>query len=118
MSFSFVIVDDDPAFRAVARALLTARGFDVVGQADDVSTGIAAVSAHVPHAVLLDLQLPDGDGLSAAGSIHASNPEVRVLLTSAGERTPSPVELADAGVSAFVPKEQLATTDLVSLLSL
>jgi DNA-binding NarL/FixJ family response regulator len=116
MSLSIVIVDDDPAFRAVACSLLAARGFTVLAQAGDLSSGLTAIAEHNPDAVLLDLQMPDSDGLTASPSIHRVSPDARILLTSAGERVPSESELATAGVTAFLPKERLATTDLTSLL--
>jgi DNA-binding NarL/FixJ family response regulator len=118
MSATFVIVDDDPAFRSVAAALLTARGFNVVGEAEAGDAGIALIGKWLPTAVLLDLQLPDRDGLSVAGWIHDRHPETRVLLTSAGDFRPHAEQLLAAGVDAFAPKERLGEVDLVSALSL
>ena len=59
-----LIVDDHAAFRASAWALLQAEGFDVIGEATDGAEAVAAVVALRPQIVLLDIQLPDLDGLA------------------------------------------------------
>jgi len=61
-----LIVDDDPSFRSSARILLAVRGYQVVGEADCGEEGLALASAIRPDAVLLDVNLPDGDGLAMA----------------------------------------------------
>jgi DNA-binding NarL/FixJ family response regulator len=61
-----LIVDDHAAFRASARALLQAEGFDVVGEAADGAGAVEAVAVLRPEVVLLDIQLPDLDGLAVA----------------------------------------------------
>ncbi len=67
-----LIVDDHAPFRAVARAMLAAGGFDVVG---DVATGAAALLAAAalkPDLVLLDVQLPDTDGFVVSRALRRS----------------------------------------------
>ncbi len=61
-----LIVDDHAAFRASARALLQAEGFDVVGEAANGAEAVEAVAVLRPEIVLLDIQLPDLDGLAVA----------------------------------------------------
>jgi len=75
-----LIVDDHEAFRASARALLQAGGFDVIGEASDGTKAIAAVTALRPAIVLLDVQLPDLDGLAVAERLaQAADPPMVVL---------------------------------------
>ena len=57
-----LIVDDHPSFRASARAILEADGFEVSGEAEDGESAIAAADRLHPDVVLLDVQLPDIDG--------------------------------------------------------
>src|SRR5687768_13519458 len=57
-----LIVDDHPSFRATARALLEAEGFDVIGDAPDGESAIEAVRRLGPELVLLDVQLPGMSG--------------------------------------------------------
>ena len=61
-----LIVDDHEVFRASARALLQAGGFDVIGEAAGGLEAIEAVSMLHPEVVVLDIQLPDLDGLAVA----------------------------------------------------
>lgn len=79
---SVLIVDDHPSFRASARRLLEAEGFDVVGEAADGHEAIAATLAPQPDLVLLDVQLPDLDGFEVAGRLAAMRLPSAVVLTS------------------------------------
>ena len=111
MPRTVLVVDDSAAFRATARVLLGARGYEVVGAADSVAAGLAAAAELKPDCVLLDVNLPDGDGLSAAGAFEA-----HVVLGS----TLDAEELGDAlngsGARGFLTKAQLASPRLVELL--
>jgi two-component system, NarL family, response regulator DesR len=104
-----LIVDDDGAFRRTAARVLADRGYDVVGEAETIAQARIAVGQSLPDAVLLDIQLPDGNGISLAAELADLHPDVRVLLTSSDAATPP------AGVD-FVAKTDLIATDLTSYL--
>ncbi|MBA2643568.1 MAG: response regulator [Actinobacteria bacterium] len=57
MPTRILIVDDHPSFRASARAILESDGFQVVGEAEDGASALAAIEALEPDVVLLDVQL-------------------------------------------------------------
>src|SRR5918995_903938 len=63
--------DDHPDFRAGARALLEADGFDVVGEAADGESALEATRRLRPRVVLLDIQLPGMDGFHVAERLAA-----------------------------------------------
>ena len=83
MALTVLIVDDHPSFRASARVLLEAEGFDVIGEAADGTSGIAEAKRLRPDLVLLDVQLPDIDGFEVAGAAdqRATGPDI-VLVSS------------------------------------
>ena len=79
-----LIVDDHDGFRALARRMLEASGFGVA----DVASGAEAVRAVVeldPDLVLLDVQLPDIDGIEVAESLDKMGTEAAIVLTSTRE---------------------------------
>jgi two-component system nitrate/nitrite response regulator NarL len=115
MSMHVVIVDDDPGFRRIAAALLAARGLTVVAESVDVASGVEAVLRHSPDGVLLDVNLPDGDGMSVARELVSRGNTSRIVLTSTDGSAWTARELADAGIRTFVPKEQLFDVDFQEL---
>jgi DNA-binding NarL/FixJ family response regulator len=80
-----VVVDDHPFVRESLSDLLEgAGGIAVIGQCADGSEVADAVRRRPPDVLLLDLQMPTMDGLTAARGVRASHPDVRVvILTSA-----------------------------------
>ena len=81
MALSVLIVDDHPSFRASARVLLEAEGFDVIGEAADGASGIAEAKRLRPDLVLLDVQLPDIDGFDVASRLsNGAGPGDRARL--------------------------------------
>ncbi|GII57090.1 DNA-binding response regulator [Planotetraspora thailandica] len=101
-----LIVDDDPLVRAGLSLMLDgANGIAVVAEAADGDEVPAAVDAHAPHVVLMDLRMPRVDGLTATRRLRgrAGPPEVVVLTTF---DTDENVLLAlRAGASGFLLKD-------------
>ena len=104
MATRVLIVDDDPRFRALARALLNAAGHTVVAEAADGTQALAALRRVRPDAALLDVQLPDTNGLELARELAANDNTLRILLTSTDPTLVSPTALADTPALAFVPR--------------
>src|SRR3954452_25469269 len=78
-----LIIDDHAAFRAAARELLERRGFAVVAEADGAKAGLEAAAAVAPDAVLLDVSLPDANGIDICRALTEADPGITVLLVSA-----------------------------------
>lgn len=83
-----VIADDEPLIRAGIRMILTsASDIEVVAEAANGREAVDLARAHAPDVVLLDIQMPVMDGLTALGELRRAAPEVRALiLTTFGER--------------------------------
>lgn len=117
MPVSVVVVDDDPGFRRVARVLLSSRGAAVVAESADGAAGIEAVCRLQPDCVLLDVNLPDQDGLSVARTLRDGGHQSKVMLTSTNDAGWSAAELVAAGIRLFLTKDQLFDPDLCALFS-
>ncbi len=103
-----LIVDDHPGFRRFARRLLEAEGFDVVGEAMDEASAVAAVASLQPAIVLLDVLLPGRDGFAVAERLRECDPELRIVLTSSRPAREFRARLRAARVAGFVHKDDLS----------
>jgi DNA-binding NarL/FixJ family response regulator len=99
-----LIVDDHPPFRALAREVIEAEGFTVVGEAVDGRSALAAARLLRPGVVLLDVQLPDADGRDLVPSLGCA----RVVLVSGRERSSFGRRLLDSGAVGFLAKDELS----------
>jgi DNA-binding NarL/FixJ family response regulator len=112
-----LIVDDHPSFRATAKALLLADGFDVVGEAKDGRSALESVDELEPDLVLLDVQLPDMDGFTVAMSLLRREHAVpKVVLTSSHDESDFGSIVTRCGAAAFVPKGELTGAALRAVL--
>ncbi len=92
---SVLVVDGDPEFRALAARLLAASGLTVVGEADSISAALSAADRLKPSGVLVDAELPNGDGITSP----ANSPRCRGARGSfspPSTRTSRPATTRDA----------------------
>jgi DNA-binding NarL/FixJ family response regulator len=94
--------------------LLERRGFAVVAEADGAKAGLAAAEAVAPDAVVLDIDLRDGNGIDVCRTLTQANPDLAVLLVSADPDNGR--WASDCGAVAFLPKARLVSADLGGLL--
>ena len=112
-----LIVDDHPSFRASARTLLEAEGFEVVGEAADGGEALRTAEKLRPELVLLDVQLPDMDGFEVASRLARLNGErPTVVLTSSRDGSDFGPFVKQSGASGFVPKAELSSAALAALM--
>jgi two-component system nitrate/nitrite response regulator NarL len=113
-----LIVDDHAGFRATARRLLESEGWTVVGEAGDGAAALAAAATLHPDVVLLDVGLPDADGIDLAGRFAAvSGAEVDVVLVSSRERPSYGPRLDASAAIGFIAKHDLAGGRLRAILA-
>lgn len=103
---TLLIVDDHPLFRKGLRALLSGvPETQIVGEADGGAAAERLVDELRPDLVLMDLQMPGGDGLSAIRRISAAHPDVRVLVVTMFQDDDSVFAALRAGARGYVLKD-------------
>jgi DNA-binding NarL/FixJ family response regulator len=113
---TLLIVDDHPSFRASARELLEAEGFDVVGEAEDGASALEAIGRLKPDVVLLDVQLPDMNGFDVASKATANGSGVAIVLVSSRDGSDFGPLVLESGARGFIPKGELSGERLTHLI--
>jgi two-component system nitrate/nitrite response regulator NarL len=111
-----LIVDDHAPFRRLARRLLEAGGFTVVGEAADGASALAAAHELRPQLVLLDVLLPDMDGLTVARRLATRTERPLVVLTSSREAADLGARLEQTEAAGFIQKDELSAVRLADLI--
>lgn len=117
MTMTVLIVDDHAEFRRLARLLLEEHGFVVVGEAPDGAAGLRAASDLEPDLVLLDVMLPDFDGLTVADQMSELASPPMVVLISSRRRGDFGPRLDRCSAQAFIHKGDLSGELLAELAS-
>lgn len=100
-----LIVDDHQLFRDGLRALLMAApDMEVVGEAANGAEAVRLAAETQPHVILMDIQMPDGDGIEAARQIIAANSQIGVLMVTMFEDDQSVFAAMRAGARGYVLK--------------
>jgi two-component system KDP operon response regulator KdpE len=97
-----LLVEDDMAIRGVLRALFATEGFRIV-EADSVARALIEARAHKPDLLLVDLGLPDGEGLDVIRAVRSWSP-VPVIVLSARGLEQQKITALDAGADDYVTK--------------
>ena len=99
-----VVIDDDPHVRRFLRATLTGHGH-AVHEAAGVAEGMRAIAEFRPAVVLLDLGLPDGDGMSVLRALRAdAEAKIPVIVLSARGQEGDKVAALDSGADDYLTK--------------
>jgi DNA-binding NarL/FixJ family response regulator len=107
-----LVVDDHPSFRRCVHQLLTAEGFEVVGEAENGRSAVPLADELAPDFVLLDIQLPDVDGFEVASRLLARRPRLPILLVSSRDRAEYGERIEASGARGFVAKAELSRTTI------
>jgi two-component system, chemotaxis family, chemotaxis protein CheY len=105
-----LIVDDEVFFRSVLRDILGKIGFTVVGEAANGDEAVAQFRAQRPHVTIMDIYMPEKNGIEATQEMIALNPRANVLICSASDYdsdTQAALAVGAKGIlmKPFVPKE-------------
>ncbi|GAA4217402.1 response regulator [Actinocatenispora rupis] len=101
-----LLVDDHPVVREGLRGILgTEDGIDVVGEAGSATEAVAVARAYAPDVVLMDLRMPDGDGVQATRDLLARDPECRVVVLTTYENDADILRAVEAGATGYLLKD-------------
>ena len=107
------LLDDHEIVRQGVRSLLESQDdFEVVGEASTAADALARIPATAPDVAVLDVRLPDGDGVAVCRDIRARLPEVRCLMLTSFADDEALFDAIMAGASGYVLK-QLKGADIV-----
>jgi DNA-binding NarL/FixJ family response regulator len=105
MSIRVVLVDDEAMVRVGLRMVLTAEpDIEVVGEAEDGAAAESVVAETRPDVVLMDIRMPNVDGIEGARRVLASSPEVRVVVLTTFDEDAYVEAALRLGVSGFLLK--------------
>jgi len=103
-----MVVDDHPMWRDGVSRDLTAAGFTVVATADSVAAATTRAKATTPQVVLMDMQLPDGNGAEATAAVLDVAPAANVLVLSASSERDDVLQAVKAGACGYLVKSASA----------
>ncbi|MFZ3101247.1 MAG: response regulator [Desulfitobacteriaceae bacterium] len=104
MSANIMIVDDAAFMRMMLKDILTKNGFTVVGEAEN---GVVAVEMYGnirPNLTVMDITMPEMDGLQAVKEIRKIDPQARIVMCSAMGQQSMVIEAIQSGAKDFVVK--------------
>jgi DNA-binding NarL/FixJ family response regulator len=103
-----LVTDDHQMFaQGVVRSLEEHDDISVVGTAGSVEESVAAARMHNPDVVLMDYELPDGNGVEAAEQIRAALPETKIVMVTSYTDEAVLVRAIEAGCSGYVTKHKV-----------
>ena len=104
MSKRILVVDDAAFMRMMIKDVLTKNGFEIVGEAENGKVAIEKFKELSPDLVIMDITMPEVNGIEALKSIRAHNPSAKVIMCSAMGQQAMVIEAIQAGAKDFIVK--------------
>ncbi|MBX9654255.1 response regulator transcription factor [bacterium] len=103
-------VDDHPLVRkGIASILNNESDMNLVAEAEDGRTAVELFRKHLPHVTLMDLRMPDIDGIQATRQIRSEYPDARIIALTSFDGDQDIYKAIDAGVQGYILKEMVHT---------
>ena len=104
MAKNILICDDAAFMRMMIKDILTKNGYNVIGEAENGLKAVEKYNELKPDLVLMDITMPEMDGIQALKQIKAKNPAANVIMCSAMGQQAMVIEAIQAGAKDFIVK--------------
>ncbi|MDO4772681.1 MAG: response regulator [Bacillota bacterium] len=104
MSKRILVVDDASFMRMMVKDILTKNGYEVAGEAENGQKAIEKYNELNPDLVIMDITMPEVDGIEAVKRIRANDPEAKIVMCSAMGQQAMVIEAIQAGAKDFIVK--------------
>ena len=104
MGKKILIVDDAAFMRMMIRDILSKNGYEVVGEAENGARAIERYKDLIPDLVIMDITMPEVDGIQAVKEIKKVNGEAKIIMCSAMGQQAMVIESIQAGARDFIVK--------------
>ncbi|MCB8814128.1 response regulator [Desulfosporosinus shakirovi] len=104
MSDTIMIVDDAAFMRMMLKDILTKNGFNVVGEAENGAMAVEKYKDLQPNLTIMDITMPEMDGLQAVKEIRKIDAKARIIMCSAMGQQSMVIEAIQSGAKDFVVK--------------
>ena len=104
MAKNILIVDDAAFMRMMIKDILTKNGYNVIGEAENGAKAFEKYGELHPDLVLMDITMPEMDGIAALKKIKGSDPNALVIMCSAMGQQAMVIEAIQSGAKDFIVK--------------
>ncbi len=104
MSKRILIVDDASFMRMMVKEILTKNGYEVAGEAENGQKAIEKYNELTPDLVIMDITMPEVDGIEAVKRIKENDPDAKIVMCSAMGQQAMVIEAIQAGAKDFIVK--------------
>ena len=104
MAKNILVVDDAAFMRMMIKDILTKNGYNVAGEAENGAKALEKYNELKPDLVLMDITMPEVDGIKALKNIKAADPNATVIMCSAMGQQAMVIESIQAGAKDFIVK--------------
>ncbi len=104
MAKGILVVDDAAFMRMMIKDVLTKNGFEVVGEAENGAKAVDTYKELSPELVIMDITMPEMDGIQAVKEVKKINPDAKIIMCSAMGQQAMVIEAIQAGAKDFIVK--------------